>query len=68
MFPIQTGNRKPLYAAGEIETHILPLLARASRLGTFAMLRYQFRHQEPATMAALAYIVVTAAMLWYTGI
>ena len=68
LFPIQTGNRKPLYAEGEIETHILPLLARASRLGTFAMLRYQFRHQEPATMAALAYIVVTAAMLWYTGI
>ena len=68
VLPIQTGNRKPLYAAGEIEAHILPLLARASGLSAFAMLRYQFRHQEPATMAALAYIVVTAAMLWYTGL
>ena len=40
----------------------------ASRLSTFAMLRYQFRHREPATMAALAYFVVSAAMLWYTGL
>lgn len=68
VFPIQTGNRKALYAEGEIEAHISPLLSRATRLGTFAMLRYQFRHREPATMAALAYIVVTAAMLWYTGL
>jgi hypothetical protein len=68
LFPIQTGNRKPLYTEGEIEAHILPLLARATRLGAFAMLRYQIRHQEPATMAAIAYIVVTAAMLWYTGL
>jgi hypothetical protein len=67
LLPIQTGNRKPLYAEGEIEAHIFPLLSRATRLGTFAMLRYQFQHQEPATMAAVAYIVVTAAVLWYTG-
>jgi hypothetical protein len=31
------------------------------------MLRYQFQHQEPATMAAVAYIVVPTAVLWYTG-
>ncbi len=67
LFPIQTGNRKPLYAEGEIEAHILPLLSRATRLGAFAMVRYQFRHQEPAAMAGVTYIVVTAAMLWYTG-
>jgi sugar lactone lactonase YvrE len=68
LFPIQTGNRKPLYVEGEIETHIAPLLSRATRLGTFAMMRYQFRHQEPATMAAVSYIVVVTAVLWYTGI
>jgi hypothetical protein len=67
LFPIQTANRKPVYAEGEIEAYILPLLPRASRLGTFAMLGYQFRHQEPAMMAVLAYIVVTAAIVWYTG-
>jgi hypothetical protein len=67
LFPIQTGNRKPLYAEGEIETHILPLLSRATRLGSFAMMRYLFRHQEPMTMASIAYIVVATATLWYTG-
>jgi hypothetical protein len=67
LFPIQTGNRKPLYAAGEIETHILPLLTRATRLGSFAMMRYLIRHQEPMTMASIGYIVVATATLWYTG-
>jgi len=32
------------------------------------MMRYQFRHQEPATMAAVSYLVVVTAVLWYTGI
>ena len=68
LFPIQTGNRKPLYVEGEIETHIAPLLSRATRIGTFAMMRYQFRHQEPATMAAISYIAIVTTVLWYTGI
>jgi len=67
LFPIQTGNRKPLYAEGEIETHILPLLTRATRLGSFAMMRYLFRYQEPMTMASIAYVIVVTATLWYTG-
>ena len=68
IFPIQTGNRKPLYVEGEIETHIAPLLSRATRLGAFAMMRYQFRHREPATMAAVSYIAIVTTVLWYTGI
>lgn len=68
LFPIQTGNRKSLYAEGEIETHIAPLLSRATRLGVFAMLRYQFQHREPTTMASVYSFAVVAAMLWYTGI
>jgi len=67
LFPIQTGNRKPLYAEGEIETHILPLLSRATRLGPFAMMRYLFRHQEPMTMASIIYVIVAVATLWHTG-
>ena len=67
LFPIQTGNRKPLYAEGELETHILPLLSRATRLGPFAMMRYLFRHQEPMTMASITYVIVAVATLWYTG-
>jgi len=68
LFPIQTGNRKPLYVDGEIETHIAPLLSRATRLGMFAMMRYQIRHQEPATMAAVSYLVMSIAVFWYTGV
>ena len=67
LFPIQTGNRKPLYAEGELETHILPLLSRATRLGPFAMMRYLYRHQEPMTMASITYVIVVVATLWYTG-
>jgi hypothetical protein len=67
LFPIQTGNRKPLYVEGELETHILPLLSRATRLGPFAMMRYLLRHQEPLTMASITYVIVAIATLWYTG-
>jgi hypothetical protein len=67
LFPVQTGNRKPLYAGGELETHIFPLLTHATRLGMFAMLRYQIGHREPVTIASLAYVVGGALLLWYTG-
>jgi len=68
LFPIQTGNRKSLYAEGEIESHIGPLLGRAKRLGVLAMLRYQIRHREPTTMASIFYIVIVAVALAYTGL
>ncbi len=68
LFPIQTGNRKPLYAEGEVETHIAPLLSHATRLGVFAMLRYQIRHREPTTIGAAFLIVTFAVVLWYTGL
>ena len=67
LFPIQTGNRKPLYAEGELETHILPLLSRATRLGPFAMMRYLFHHQEAMRMASITYVIAAVATLWYTG-
>jgi hypothetical protein len=68
LFLIQTGNRKPVYAEGEIETHIAPLLSRATRLGLFAMMRYQFRHREPVTMTSVFYIVAVIVAFWYTGL
>lgn len=68
LFPIQTGNRKPVYAEGEIETHIAPLLSRATRLGIFAMLRYQFRHREAATIVSALYVVTMTAVFWYMGL
>ena len=68
LFLIQTGNRKPLYVEGEIETHIAPLLSRATRLGLFAMMRYQFRHREPVTMTSVFYIVAVIVAFWYTGL
>jgi hypothetical protein len=68
ILPIQTGNRKPLYAEDEVETHIAPLLSRATRLGIFAMLRYQIRQREAMTIASAFYVVTLTAVLWYTGL
>jgi sugar lactone lactonase YvrE len=68
LFPVLTGNRKGLYAEGEVETHIAPLLSRATRLGALAMMRYQFRHREPTTIASVFYIIVVALSLCYLGV
>jgi hypothetical protein len=68
LFPVLTGNRKGLHAEGEVETHIAPLLSRATRLGALAMMRYQFRHREPTTMASVFYIIVVALSLCYLGV
>jgi hypothetical protein len=68
LFPVLTGNRKGLYAEGEVEAHIAPLLSRATRLGALAMMRYQFRHREPTTMASVSYIALVTLSLCYLGV
>lgn len=66
-FAVQLGNGRPLYAKGEVETFIAPLLSRAKELSMSAMLRYQLAQREPATMAGLLYIVVVTAVMVVTG-
>jgi hypothetical protein len=67
LFPTQTGNRQPLYAQGEVETWLAPLLARATRLGPWAMLRYQFTHREGTLMLTLTYSVILVILMIATG-
>lgn len=66
-FPIRTGKQQPLYEAGEIETFVAPLLARARKLDALQMLRYQFVNREPLLIAALLFIAVLGFFLAATG-
>lgn len=64
---VQTGNRQSLYAAGEIETYIAPLLQRARKLGVLAMLRHQIGHREPVLVSTLVYVLVLTGTVVVTG-
>lgn len=60
-FSMWTGNGQALYAPGEVETYLMPLLARARRLGPWEMFRYQLAHREPLLLASLAYLFLIGA-------
>jgi hypothetical protein len=66
-FSISTGDRRPLYQKGEIETYIAPLLNRATNMGPIPMLRYRLEHREPTLMITLASAAGFAAVLIATG-
>ncbi len=68
VFATQTGKRQPLYADGEIETYIAPLLGRAKRLGPIALLGYQLEHRESTLMANLIFAVIVASFVFGTGL
>lgn len=68
VFPIKTGNGRPLYEHGELDKYVVPLLARAKRLGAWDMYRYKLGHREPAVVAGLIFIVILAVMLLATGV
>jgi hypothetical protein len=64
------SRRKPAtasHAQGEVETWLAPLLARATRLGPWAMLRYQFTHREGTLMLTLTYSVILVILMIATG-
>ena len=68
LFAIQTGNRQPLYADGEIDTYLAPLLRRSKKLGPLAMLRYQLDHGEPSLVFLLLYLTIQIIILAVTGL
>lgn len=68
LYAVHFGNRRPLYMAGEIETHIAPLLARARKLSPWQMYWYLLGHREPGTVATTIYIVVVTALFIVTGL
>jgi hypothetical protein len=64
---IMTGKLQPLYADGEIETYIAPLLQRATKLGAFDLTLYKLRHREPALIASWVLIAAMIAAVVVTG-
>lgn len=66
-FLLQNGLHQSVYADGEIETYIAPLLQRAKKLGAFELLRYKLRHREPMLIATWIYVLLIAAGTLATG-
>lgn len=67
LFAVQFGNGRPLYAKGEVETFIAPLLRRARKLSALAMFRHLLANREPGTMALLLYFATSAGAMVATG-
>lgn len=67
LFAVHTGNRQPLYAAGEIETYIAPLLRRARKLTAFGLFRYLLAHREPGTLASIVLSAILLAAFIFSG-
>lgn len=61
------GNGMRLYAEGEIETHLAPLLARARRVGTLTMLGRRLAAGDKAVLAQLVFIAGVLVALAATG-
>jgi hypothetical protein len=56
-FPMQTGRRNRLYADGEVQTWLAPLLAEDRRLSEWQAMRHQWRHRDRVLMATLGAIL-----------
>jgi len=67
-FATRTGKGQPLYADGEIETYIAPLLPRAKKLNMLGLLGYQLRHREATLMSTLIFAAIISAFALKTGV
>ncbi len=67
VFPVRAGNGKPLYADGELETYIAPLLSRAKKLTPWGMSLYLIQNREPGTMASWILVAILVVALTVTG-
>jgi len=63
----RTGNGMRLYAEGEIQAHLAPLLARARRVGTLAMLGRRLAAGDGALWSQVVYFAAVAAVIAATG-
>lgn len=60
-FPIRTGRKYSLYAEGEVETWLAPLLRQSRKIGEWQTLRHQWKHRD-------ALILATAGAIAFMGI
>jgi hypothetical protein len=52
-FPMQTGRRNWIYAEGEVQDWLAPLLRPENRLNEWQTLKHQWRHRDRAFLAAV---------------
>ena len=61
--PLQTGKRQNLYADGEVETWIAPLLREAEKLSPFEGLKHQWRHRNALLSWSLVSVLALGLLL-----
>lgn len=67
-FPMHSGRAYSLYAEGEVDTWLAPMLREATRLGEWQTLRHQWRYRDPlilAVAAAIAFMVLVLLLVEY---
>lgn len=55
--PLRAGQFKSLYADGEIEKWLLPLLQTSNRVGELGIIRHQWRHRDSLLLWLIAMMV-----------
>jgi len=65
---VQTGHGQPLYADGELQTYIAPLLKRAKKLGPLALVRYELTHPDRLMIFTVIYLGMLIVMLFTSGL
>jgi hypothetical protein len=63
IFPFQTGLRGPIYAEGEVQKWLAPLLRDSIALNEWQTLKHQFRHRDRMLLATAGAIVFMGFVL-----
>ncbi len=66
-FPLRNQKGRSLYADGEIEAHLLPLLDPTRALSPWQALRHQWRHRDALLIWPLASIAALLLLLALAG-
>ena len=62
-FPMQTGRKNWIYAEGEVQTWLAPLLREARRLNEWQILKHQWRNRDRMLLAVTGAIMFMGAIL-----
>jgi hypothetical protein len=62
-FPMQTGRKNRLYADGEVQTWLAPMLGAAEKLSEWQAIKHQWRHRDRVQLATLGAVLCLLAIL-----
>ena len=62
-FPMQTGRKNRLYAEGEVQTWLAPMLGPAQKLSEWQAMRHQWRHRDRVLFATLGAVLCLLLIL-----